>query len=282
MSTRTFSLVNGIGETFNLTTHDTFLYAPEGLGFEEDTTYMRYGERFRPLVEEFAQGIPAGILFFNNPDAYTKFRTFAAFTQKLPLTLLYRVDGTTYKRRVRVQRLTKTELEPGQELRCDVEFAALSPFYREISVISPDAGSSSGKTYDYTYDYTYQDFIPGTVVIDYDGDMPGPVQIKISATGLSNPRWSHYVEDELVATGKVNGSILSGNYLLVDDFEIPYKIQQVASSTQTVVRDMYEASDFSTERFIYLQPGMNRISAGHDGIQNVKLTVRGFIYYAAV
>jgi hypothetical protein len=52
--------------------------------------------------------------------------------------------------------------------------------------------------------------------------------------------------------------------------------------SNNLVRDYYQLSDFSTERFIRLQPGKNRITVTHSGGNVIAVGIEGQIEYATV
>lgn len=87
-----------------------------------------------------------------------------------------------------------------------------------------------------------------------------------------------YVE---VAIGKVNATIPEGNKIVIDTTTIPYSIKEYTANG-ALVRDLYNLSDFSTKRFMYLEFGNNRISIGDDSSNKVTTEAEGIIYYASV
>lgn len=279
MGVRHFSLVNSSGASYDLTNRDVFLYEPSGLGFQEETSYQRFGEKHKAIRSMLQQGVPSGKIFFSNPDAYEKYYRFALFCQEAPLTMIYRVRDIEYRRKVRVSKLTKTQLEDGQELRCEVEFTALGLFYRSISAYNA-GGHGEGKTYPYTYNYRYSDGASQTVRISSDSHMYSPVILTIYGPAR-NPVWRHYVNNKLVASGRATCEVRNGNRLIIDSSDIPYRIVEVDSGG-AVVEDRYSFSDFETERFLFLQYGENRISVSHGGTNDLRIAAEGMIEYAAV
>ena len=281
MSVRQFSLINGQNEVYDLTNHDVFLYDPEGLGFEEATTYQQISDAFVATRILYDQWEPRGTIFFNNPNAYGKYNVFAGFLAHPPLTLVYVVNDIEYRMDVRVHQLRKTQLEIGQELRCDIRFKALSPFY-EIKTDYVIGEDDVGKKYSYRYSYRYANSVEDELEIVINGAIPSPVKMVIygNGTDLVNPTWYHFVNDELIATGRVVATIPGTHTFEISDWTIPYYIAEYNGTT--FVRDLYSGSDFTTQRFLFAQPGVNRFRVAHEGLQHLMLTVSVKEYHATV
>ena len=68
---------------------------------------------------------------------------------------------------------------------------------------------------------------------------------------------------------------------MIDDTTIPYSIKKLDSSNN-LIADLYEYSDFTTKRFFFLQRGKNRIAIGHDGINDLELAVEARLEYESI
>jgi hypothetical protein len=91
------------------------------------------------------------------------------------------------------------------------------------------------------------------------------------------------VDGKLFADGQVTVTVESGQYLQIDNTGDPYSIGLYDASTNTLISNEYQHSNFSTMRFINLQYGTNSIrfagaSAGADNM----LIAEGMIYYESV
>ena len=183
---------------------------------------------------------------------------------------------------VRVQQLQKTQLELGQELRSDIRFGALSPFYR-ILTDSAVGSDDSGKKYSYTYSYNYRNSIEDELEIIVTGALDSPVRLIVQGNSydIVNPTWYHYQDGQLISSGRVVATLTNGKQLYVDDWSIPYKIWET-DENGNMLRDLYGASDFTTQRFMFAKPGTNRFLVAHEGLQHLTLTVSIKESYATV
>ena len=77
------------------------------------------------------------------------------------------------------------------------------------------------------------------------------------------------------------GTIPMDHKLVIDTTQIPYSISE-RGILDELVADRYQMCDFSTERFLHLQYGSNRISIMHDGLNSLKVLVEGRISYETV
>lgn len=274
---RQFTLTNALGKSYDLNNLDNFLHDPSGLGFQRDNDYIKMGTQYYSYNDGFKQQPVKGTIRFKYPDAYSKYFEFAKFLQHTPLTLKY-ASNDEYSLQVLPGKLVKTELE-SKSLECDIELTPLSLYYKHI-VEENEETETTGKVYDYEYPYSYAENIPGTVVIESDSANESPCKIQIYGPAV-NPHWYHYVNGELVTEGKVTATIANGNKLIVDTSVVPYAIKSV-DSYGNLVKDLYQASDFSLDRFVFLRYGTNRISVGHDGTTTLALSVEAKIAYETV
>ena len=276
---RTFTLLDRDGTSYNLTEPTTaFFYNVEGLGYSREVEYQQIGDRYEPIKNNLAQGLINGIIRFKQPNAYKKYFDFVQFCQNTPLRLIYTPSTTPFYRDGQVTSISKTEGSDGV-LSCSIEFSASTPFYKILYEYNPGV-ITGGKTYSYEYDYVYSNSVAGTVTLNNDSYLSCPAKIEIYGYAV-NPSWRHYVNNVLVATGKVNTSIESGNKLVIDTTTTPYSIKQYNLSNE-LISDVYQLSDFSTDRFITLRNGRNTISVAHEGGSLIQVGVEARIEYASV
>lgn len=276
---RKFKIINSNGDSFDLNSKLSLYHSIDGFGYTDSTQYEQIGTNFYPLETMFSQGQMKGKILFSGKDAYQNYRSFARFVRATPLTLIYQTDDT-FRVPVRLTELGKSELvEGGQGLDCDVCFTALGLYYKSINQYSGTL-EIGGKIYDYEYPYTYADVSQNTVEIQSDSYMDSPCKIIIFGP-CTNPVWKHYINNNLVATGSYEGSLMADHKLVIDTTEIPFSISERGAMDE-LVADRYQFCDFNTERFIHLGNGSNRISVTHDGLNNVKVLVEGRISYETV
>jgi len=272
---RIFNLVNALGDTYKLTERqDKFLHTVKGLGLSATAEYTRIGNHFELLSYDPEQGKIQGTVRFWEPREYF---AFAKFCQHRPLHLEYTPADVTYRRDGAVTKIGKDEDNPQQS---DVEFTCSTPFYRQVSEFNDAGVAAGGKVYDYTYSYTYTNSVAQSIIIRSDSAVESPCKITIYGP-VTNPAWRHYVDNVLVATGKVFAEIEAGRKLVIDTTVVPYQIRKLDMSNNVIV-DLYQSSDFSTERFINLQYGQNTISVGGDSADPIPLQVEAMIEYDTV
>lgn len=276
---RQFTLLDKDGVSYDLTEPTTaFFYNVEGLGYSRAIEYQQVGDRYEAVKDNLSQGVINGVIRFRNPNAYKKYFDFVQFCQNSPLRLIYTPATTPFYRDGLVTSITKTEGADGV-LSCSIEFSTSSPFYKILYEYNPGV-ITGGKTYSYEYDYTYSNSVAGTVILQNDSYLDSPTKIEIYGYAV-NPTWRHYVNNVLVSTGKVNATIEAGNKLVIDTTTNPYSIKQFDLSNE-LISDVYQLSDFSTDRFVTLENGRNTISVSHEGSNLLKVGVEARIEYASV
>lgn len=271
---RKFSLINAYGESYDLTVRPTaFLHSVGGLGATFETEYQRIGGHFSLLSYYAAQGkITGSVKLWSR----TEFFNFAKFCQRRPITLLYTRDGATFRRDGVITSIGKDETDP---LNAPIEFTCTTPFYTVVSEYNGGT-TEGGKVYDYTYDYTYANNSAQSVTITSDTMNDSPCKITIYGYA-ENPTWSHYLNNVLIATGKVNANIAADRKLVIDTTATPYQIG-LYDLSGNFIQDLYQSSDFSTQRFFHLGYGQNVISVSGENVGTIKIGVEGMIEYEAV
>ena len=152
--------------------------------------------------------------------------------------------------------------------------------WRRVIIQRNDPTVAQGKIYTYSYPFTYGKDIVNNVTIESDTSFESPCKITIIGRCL-NPVWRHYSNGDLISSGKVYTSLTDGQRLVIDDTKIPYSIKKIDASNN-VIADLYEDSDFTTKRFFFLQRGSNRISIGHDGVDDLELAVEARLEYETI
>ena len=275
MIIRKFTLTNAIGQTYNLNDLNSFFYNMKGLGQEHKVTYVQLGTQFLKEKDLLAQKNIQGKLHFSN---YKEYAVFSAFIQHKPLVLTY-VSSDSYNIQVSIDKLDKTELETGG-LNCNVTIKGLGTYYRILTKENSHEETDAGKKYPVTYPYKYRDTASGTVLIDSDSILASPVKINIFGPCV-NPSYTQYVNNVQISGGKINATIPTGNKLVIDTTQIPYSIKEY-SVNNLFVQDLYYKSDFSTNRFISLEYGKNKITFVHESSETLSVSVEARIEYESV
>lgn len=276
---RTFRLYDNDGNRYNITSKDhAFFYGIDGLGYAQETQFQRIEDRYALLDKHIAQNKIVGTIKFWQPGAELRFFNFAQFCQNGPLRMDYNPEYGTYSRNGIITKIEKSDGN-GEPLTVKIEFTAQTPWYKNVNRYN-DGTLEGGKVYNYTYDYTYLQSARNTVTVDSDSYQSSPVRLVVLGAAV-NPSWRHYLNNELVTEGKVNGTVLANNRLIIDTTSIPYSIKQV-NQLGELVSDMYQQSDFSKNRFVRFGHGRNTVTFSADNTNILTVGVEAQIEYATL
>lgn len=277
---RKFTLVNGNGARYSLMDTEHWLYEPDGLGLNFKSKYSQVGSNFiRTKVVSDPDDV-TGKIMFTGEHQYANYKDFSAFIQIEPIKLLYDPHGIEYEAEVDIMSVDKSEIDADTGiLQCKVKIKRMSR-WRRVIIQRNDPTVAQGKIYTYSYPFTYGKDIVNNVTIESDTSFESPCKITIIGRCL-NPVWRHYSNGDLISSGKVYTSLTDGQRLVIDDTKIPYSIKKIDASNN-VIADLYEDSDFTTKRFFFLQRGSNRISIGHDGVDDLELAVEARLEYETI
>lgn len=277
---RQFYLRNGNGAEYSLMDVEHWLNSPKGLGFKFKDKFSQVGSNFIRTKKVSNPKDISGILIFTGSDVYNKYHDFILFAQIEPLIFVYNPNGTEYITNVSFEQIEKEEIdEKTSTLQVDVSFKRLTR-WRRIILQRNDAVVQRGKTYTFSYPYTYGRDVANNVTIESDTTEESPCKITIIGT-CENPVWRQYVNGVLKHEGSVNVSVTGGQRIVIDTTTTPYSIKKYDSSNN-LIADLYQLSDFSTDRFFFLEKGTNRISIGHDGTNALELAVEAHLEYESV
>ncbi len=274
---RQFYLINGNGARYSLTDVEHWLYKPDNLGAKFSSKYTQLGGNFIRTSRITKPDDIKGTILFTGKNQYDDYTEFVKFLAVEPLTLVY-ITNDEYRVSVDVKSLDKGEIQNGI-LKCEIRFKRLSRWYKAVSIINQKP-EGSGKLYNYRYSFKYVEYEPQTVTIESDSGYDCPTRITIFGPA-TNPNWKQYLNGDVVATGKVNASVREGRRIVIDCMTIPYSIKEF-DNANNVKSDLYQYSDFTTQRFINLGFGKNRITVEHDGTNVLDLAVESRIEYETV
>lgn len=253
---RIYDLVNeSTGETYKL--NETRGYLSDllgnvsGIGYTYNPTYQKVGNDFILTENELKQEPISGVVRFLGDRPYEKYQRFLKFIQGKELALMYRPGSTYYKKYGRVLVVAKSE--PGSDgLKCSVKFYPRTQWLEEFTVSGTDS-----------------------VTIESETTLHSKCHIAITGA-ITAPTWVQTVDGVQEVIGAISGSIASGETLHIRTDNIPYRLYKTDS--QGVETNVYAQSDFSTARFVTIEPGENVISCtGATGI-----TVTGYFEHDAV
>lgn len=288
---RTFTLVNGNNESCDITDRSLFFHDPTGLGFERDTKFRQVGERFVVINKKPKQKSIGGKVALIGEDPYLTYFNFIQFLSQEPLTLFYTpnnaaasgsASGVTYRRKVVVKKVDKTEMEHAGYLDCSIEMVPLEPWYRYKAISNGDIDQSELLRWGVTWGIDWGPLDDFSLGIVSDGAPNSPSRITIYGP-VTNPSWRHYVNGQLIEEGKLlDTSVGSSEYILIDNTRDPYTIALYSTVDDSFISDLYDKSDFTTARFINIQNGRNTFAVSDDGAVEPIMKVEAFIYYESV
>jgi len=309
---RYFKLLKGDeSEELDITTQSIFFHDIDGIGYEEDSEFRALGDVFWLNETSYQQGTVSGKLCFTefgDVDPYVKYRNFINFIADPPLILVYYplgLDGEKdymFKRRVRVNRIGKTEKNTYGVLDVDIEFICYTPWYREVSV-----NNLSAPTIKNTTGWVWGGKNSKPLVFepsDREANTPamfrGEVMSSVTLSGTSvetnnknpvrltiygpatSPSWVHYVNNEVVTSGGFSSPVIIGEdeRLVIDNTDGEFTIQ--IFKDDGTVRNVYALRNFDIKCFMYLQKGINKIIVSSLDNHGVKIELKGHVYYATV
>ena len=274
---RQFYLENGSGNQYSLMDVSHWLYEPKKLGAKFNSKYEQVGSDFIRTERVTKPDDITGKVMFTS-DHYNAYYDFQKFLAVEPLTFIY-VSNETHKVTVDLKEIEKGEIDKDGNLVCELKLKRISRWYKHITIYN-DGNVNAGKKYTHTYPYTYTDMEPETAIVQSDSGYSSPTKLTIFGPAV-NPIWTQYLNNNIVASGKVTASIRSGRKLVVDCTTHPYSIKEYDSNNR-MTNDLYEASDFETARFLFCEFGKNRIVVNHEGTNVLKVALEARLEYETV
>lgn len=275
---RFFKLINSAEAEYDLNSLDHFFRDVKGMGFDLENAYQRRGRNWILLESNLQQKPLTGKIRFKTDSQY---RAFILFCRAGDMTLIYKHEATgdEYRRTVQLTSCTKDEKEHTKTYDVSVTFTPLTAWYNEVEAVVTPTEEVEPDEYPMPYPFRYASVAKMEISTRNDAEDDSPAELYIYGP-CTNPSWRHYANGELVATGALTAEIPSGDHVVVSTAGGECSIIEYDIYDQ-YVRDLYNASDFSTKRFIYLQRGRNRIvvSAGN---QDVQIRLKGRIEYVSV
>ena len=235
----------------------------DGLGFEHDLTYLKYGnvydrvDRASTLTE-----IKATLTFLKGYRGYTSFLEYLKGVDD-EFTLYYGINEFKYCK-VDIKSISKSEIAYGV-LQCGIIFNKLSPWLKEKVVSIEANGDSTGKVYPFTYPYTYSKSYEGRINISNTGITKAPLKVEIY------PEVNILKNNEIISKLKL--------YLESDDCLITVSadsINQFMQITESgITRNIYENQDFTCDNFLFLEPGeyLIEFKPGVASVTNCRITL---------
>lgn len=267
---RKFKLINATGAEYDMMRTDGFLYDPAGLGWGYETAVVDVGEAYIPTEKTYTRPAPSGSMIFKS---YAVYNEFLRFIQAGGLTLAY-MPLTSWRYLDVSVFLGKTEIKPDtNRLTCDISFSGLSHWYSRQKVYrTGDDNNYSAKRYTFQYSNNTPSGDYGYIYSSNQGRAEisnGPLSsyCKITIKGpATSPSWTLYdSNDTQIASGAVNATISAGRMLVINSRPSETALAEYDATTGAYVQNLYQNSDFTTERFIVIPPGEGYYMVFSDG-----------------
>lgn len=219
----------------------------DGLGFQHDTTYLKYGE-FYDLVkrEQPITKITGLLTFLSGYKGYTAFLNYLRASEKLELH--YTSEGTKYCY-IEIERLDKKELVMGS-LQSSITIEKLTPWLRTSPFIISLNEDYNGKIYPHTYPHSYSSTFQGKTQISNHGDYKAP--LKIEMIGAVDEPEVNIIKDNVIVSS-LRLAITSANCEIIIDANPINQIMKI--NENGVFRDIYQDQDFTKDNFLFVERG---------------------------
>lgn len=270
---RTFTLVNGNGEEYSITSKESFFHDPKGLGYGRSNTYRQIGNRWVLVKTLPTQNSITGSLLLLGASPYDQYNQFLEFCGGESLVLKYQTTNIIYSRDVILSKVEKTEIDKDWHgLDLDLTFTCMSLWTRTLTTTNKQ--SVQKVFWPIAWPITWGQNSPMSMTVQSTSHQNSPSLLTINGP-FSDPSWRHYVNGVLYETGAVHCTIPEGAMLLVDN-RFGDESMKVVTTDGTLIQDVYPLSDFSTKRFINIQYGANTIivQSASANFVTVKLEVK--------
>lgn len=233
---RKFKLIKGSVE-YDLMSFLHFFNVPAGLGFDMEYEVLRSGESFVETSAHQSQKEITGEMVFSSYDKYKEFIEFIGDNNNI--TFGYMPSDEWNYIPVKVGSISKGEIDTSKCLICDVTFIAFDTWYKV-------------KTFTGANNY----------IVNNESKFPAPFRLKMTATrDVSYLYWANTSLDGLTTYN--NGSvsdvrmIRTGQTFVVSSVPTDMQIA-LYDSSNALVRNMYQQSDFTRARFFNLPVGTSK------------------------
>lgn len=267
---RKFSLINKNNATYDFTNPAMKVFAanPAGLGFVVDSSTLRLGNELI-ITEQQYEFVPKtfDIIFYGDTRAkmYGDYNKFVKFLSVGGIYLVYEVPSmaTSYRIKVLVTELTKTEVKDNGYMTCELSLMPLSFWEDSVkNVIEVNNATEESKHYELDRPYFYGTSGTDAISLNVLGTIESPLEITIDGN-VSDPQYNLYNgEGELIGAGKFEGEY---DYVYVNSAEAEEQI--ILSSNGVALEYPYNYQDLSIGvadqtkvTFMKLGIGLNTLS----------------------
>jgi hypothetical protein len=246
---RKFYLENSSGNKFYFGYQTSTLISNiTGLGFTKEFIYLKYGEYYDRVADDYPMSdIQASLMFLNGYKGYLSFLNYLKLGDK-NLVLYYDSSDVSYCQ-IEIKSMSKGELDAGT-LKSEIIIQKKSLWLKKQSLFIDVNVIPIGKVYSYSYPYQYSSFYEGRSSITNRGITKAPLLIEMY--GAVN-------EPEIVITK--NSVVVSRLklYVVANDGEIIISSiptnQYMKQRIDGVETSIYELQDFQEDNFLFVEPG---------------------------
>ena len=228
MNVRKFLLENEKGQQYRLDSlnEGCFLVSPSNLGYSYESDFVRLGYSFIENNRQIQQKNPAGTAYFKSYDKVKEFIDFVENSTSLKWVYIvpFEEEEKSYYRDVTIVKLDKTE-KSGKWLACPVEFAGLSLWYEENTIIYTITPQSNEIRWDFEWDSRFTDYDTRNLQYINQGHTEAPILVEMDGH-LVNPKIELYVEGELYQSVEITVEIAEYEKLLYGTRENDFYINR--------------------------------------------------------
>lgn len=228
MNVRKFLLENEKGQQYRLDSlnEGCFLVSPSNLGYSYESDFVRLGYSFIENNRQIQQKNPAGTEYFKSYDKVKEFIDFVENSTSLKWVYIvpFEEGEKSYYRDVTIVKLDKTE-KSGKWLACPVEFAGLSLWYEENTIIYTITPQSNEIRWDFEWDSRFTDYDSRNLQYINSGHTEAPILVEMDGH-LVNPKIELYVEGELYQSVEITVEIAEYEKLLYGTRENDFYINR--------------------------------------------------------
>lgn len=228
MNVRKFLLENEKGQQYRLDSlnEGCFLVSPSNLGYSYESDFVRLGYSFIENNRQIQQKNPAGTAYFKSYDKVKEFIDFVENSTSLKWVYIvpFEEGEKSYYRDVTIVKLDKTE-KSGKWLACPVEFAGLSLWYEENTIIYTITPQSNEIRWDFEWDSRFTDYDSRNLQYINSGHTEAPILVEMDGH-LVNPKIELYVEGELYQSVEITVEIAEYEKLLYGTRENDFYINR--------------------------------------------------------
>lgn len=207
---RKFWLENAQKDIFDLTSENSFLNDPKGLGFTKTYATVRLGDSERVTSQMFNLLEHDGEILFmggDNARRYELYFQFMKFLSRPPIQIYYQPPNTLtpYVRSMNFIQLDKGETDLSGILRCHFKIKFLSFWQNSATrnlIVEPD--TDSGKHYPLTRPLLYGGAVFNNIQVFNDGTLDAGMIIEINGE-CKDPQINFFQDGMQYGGVKLNG-----------------------------------------------------------------------------